>query len=254
MITRETISALARRYQTSEFPNIVREYFQHLFVSALYRLPGAEKLLFKGGTAFRIVYGSPRFSEDLDFSLTGTAQRSAKTFVEDLFLRVLAETERTGSTVRVDGRSDATSGGYCGAATFRGGEYPPVGVEINVSTRNGKTVAGEADSIVNDFVPAYTVVHLPQEAMVEEKIFGALVQRKKPRDFYDLYFLMRKGMLTTRQKLRLGKGMPGILADARRVNFKTELGTFLPIDQQGIIRDFAVTLEREMKNQLSGQR
>ena len=29
MISKETIIALARRYQTSEFPNIVREYFQH---------------------------------------------------------------------------------------------------------------------------------------------------------------------------------------------------------------------------------
>ena len=83
MISKETIIALACRYQTSEFPNIVREYFQHVFLSGLYQLPDAEKMLFKGGTALRIIYGSPRFSENLDFSLFGVEQRLAKKFIED---------------------------------------------------------------------------------------------------------------------------------------------------------------------------
>ena len=39
-----------------------------IFLSYLYQEPGSEKLLFKGGTALRIVFKSPRFSEDLDFS------------------------------------------------------------------------------------------------------------------------------------------------------------------------------------------
>lgn len=61
MISKETILALARRYQTSEIPNIIREYFQHIFLSELYKLPDAEKMLFKGGTMLHIIYGSPRF-------------------------------------------------------------------------------------------------------------------------------------------------------------------------------------------------
>ena len=32
MISQETIQKLATKYQTSEFPNIIREYFQHLFL------------------------------------------------------------------------------------------------------------------------------------------------------------------------------------------------------------------------------
>lgn len=37
MITVESLQSLAQQYRTSVFPNIVREYFQHLFLSALYR-------------------------------------------------------------------------------------------------------------------------------------------------------------------------------------------------------------------------
>lgn len=253
MISKETIIALARRYQTSEFPNIVREYFQHIFLSGLYQLPDAEKMLFKGGTALRIVYGSPRFSEDLDFSLFGVEQRLVKKFIEDIFVKVLAETEKAGIHIEIDSKSDETAEGYFGAATFRGGDYQPVSVEINISTRNGRKVSGETDSIINDFVPAYTILHLPQEDLVEEKIFSALFERKKPRDFYDAYFIMRKGILTSGQKERIAEEQERIIAEAKKINFRNELGTLLPIGQQAVIRDFAATLEREFSHQLASR-
>lgn len=234
------------------FPNIVREYFQHVFLAELYRLPDAGKLLFKGGTALRIIYGSPRFSEDLDFSLFDVERKEIKSFVERLFVHVLAEIEHIGIKVELGNKIGVTSGGYFGVATFRLSDYPPVGVEINVSARSGKTVAGEVDSISNNFVPTYTIIHLPQNDIVEEKIFSALIERKNPRDFYDLYIMMRKGMLSLEQKKKLVEIKGKVIADAKQINFKTELGIFLPADQQGIIRDFAATVERELNTQLSG--
>lgn len=234
------------------FPNIIREYFQHIFLGELYKLSDAQKLLFKGGTALRIVYGSPRFSEDLDFSLFGVLHKDIKSFVEGLFVHVLAEIERTGIKVELGEKIDRTSGGYFGVATFRMFEYPPVNVEINVSARDERNIVGEVDSIANDFAPTYTIIHLPQSEIVEEKIFDALVKRKKPRDFYDLYIMMRKGMLSLKQKKKLTGIREGIIADVRQINFKNELGAFLPADQQGIIKDFSATLERELNGQLSG--
>jgi predicted nucleotidyltransferase component of viral defense system len=252
MISIETLEKLSRQYQMGIFPNIVREYFQHVFLAELYKLPNAEKLLFKGGTALRIVYGSPRFSEDLDFSLIDIAQNEVKSFVEGLFVQVLAEMASADIKVELGDKIGSTIGGYFGVATFRMFEYPPVSVEINVSSRNSQRIAGEIDSIANNFVPTYTIIHLPQKEIVEEKIFGALLERKKPRDFYDLYIMMRKGMLSPEQKQELGLIKGSVIAETKKINFKGELGTFLPIDQQGIIRDFGATLERELNSQLSG--
>jgi len=251
MITNESLEKLSRQYQTGVFPNIIREYFQHVFLMELYKLPDAEKIMFKGGTALRIIYGSPRFSEDLDFSLFDVAQNKIKPFVEGLFVHVLAEIERFGIKVELGEKIGPTSGGYFAVATFRLFEYPPVGAEINVSSRNGRSITGEVDSIANNFVPTYTVIHLPQNELVEEKIFGALRERKKPRDFYDLYFIMRNGMLSPDQKKQLAEIKDGIIADAKNVNFRDELGAFLPADQQAIIRDFPAVLERELDRQLS---
>lgn len=252
MITNETLEKLARQYQTSVFPNIVREYFQHVFLGELYKLPEAKQLLFKGGTALRIVYNSPRFSEDLDFSLFGLAQNEIKSFVEGLFSHVLAEMERSGIKVELGDKVGATSGGYWGVATFRLFEYPPVSVEINVSTRNGRPMTGELDSVANNFVPTYTIIHLSQSELVEEKVFGALRERKKPRDFYDLYFMMRSNMLAAEQKIRLAGIKDEIMADAKKIDLRAELGTFLPADQQAVIRDFPAMLEREMSRQIGG--
>lgn len=67
MLTQNYIKELATRKQTTEL-NIRREYLQHLFLSYFYQQPKTESVFFKGGTALRILYGSPRFSLDLDFS------------------------------------------------------------------------------------------------------------------------------------------------------------------------------------------
>jgi len=252
MISIEALEKLGKQYQMGVFPNIVREYFQHVFLSELYKLPDAERLPFKGGTALRIIYGSPRFSEDLDLSLFDVAQNEIKLFVEGLFVHVLSEMASAGIKVELGDKVGTTSGGYFGVATFSMFEYPPVGVEINISARSGKRVRGEVDSVVNNFVPTYTVIHLPQNNLVEEKVFGALLERKKPRDFYDFYFIMRKGMVSDEQKRKLAGVKDTILAEAKNINFRGELGAFLPMDQHQIIRDFPAMLERELDRQLSG--
>lgn len=66
---------------------IVREYWEVVFLDALLASGHGKNLVFKGGTALRLVYGSPRFSEDLDFallddSLAGELEKLAASLVE----------------------------------------------------------------------------------------------------------------------------------------------------------------------------
>lgn len=49
---------------------VVREYWELIILKGFYESPQGRYLIFKGGTALRLAYGFPRFSEDLDFSLT----------------------------------------------------------------------------------------------------------------------------------------------------------------------------------------
>ncbi len=249
MITQDAFTKLAIQYQTTEFPNIVREYCQHLFLSKFYALEGAENILFKGGTALRIIYGSPRFSEDLDFSLFNVAVHERQKLIEDSFAKTLSEISLSGIKVELGPKPGITSEGYYGEATFAMYDYPPAVIEINISNRNGRTIRGEIESIANNFLATYNLFHLPQVDLVDEKI-TAMFDRKKARDFYDLYFMMRKNILTNEHKQRLVEHRAEIAQYLESIDFRGELGVFLPKDQQGIIRDFNTILMSELQRQL----
>mgnify|MGYP001609027102 FL=1 len=112
MLTRANLQKFTDQTQT-KLENVVREYCQHLFLSHLYQLPGSEQLLFKGGTALRIIFHSPRFSEDLDFTGVKIAQHK----VEELFINTLSTIEKTGIPVVLK-EGKCTTGGYLGIFEF----------------------------------------------------------------------------------------------------------------------------------------
>lgn len=252
MITVEELESLARQYHTSVFPNIVREYFQHLFLSLLYQQAGADPLLFKGGTALHIVYGSPRFSEDLDFSLFRVPASQQQAHIESLFADVLTQIERHGPETELGPKPGPTSGGYYGEAQFQIHDFGPVTVEINVQAHPEEDVRGEVASVAREFVPAYSLLYLPQELLVAEKL-DALVSRKKARDFYDLYFIMRRRLLSPDHKRRIATLQITIERAVGEADVATELYAFLPDDQRLLIQDFPQALLSEMRRQLAGE-
>jgi len=66
------VEQMLARYATTnkkETENALKEIIQELALVGLYRAKFFEKAAFYGGTALRILYGLPRFSEDLDFTL-----------------------------------------------------------------------------------------------------------------------------------------------------------------------------------------
>ena len=50
---------------------IVREEYEMIILKALSDSKLGKSFIFRGGTALRLAYGSPRFSVDLDFSIIG---------------------------------------------------------------------------------------------------------------------------------------------------------------------------------------
>lgn len=204
--------------------------------------------MFKGGTALRIVYGSPRFSEDLDFTLIEVPPHEYKQFIESRFADVLASIERVGVPTELGEKPGPTKEGYYGEATFKMSDFPPVVLSINVSIRKGRATRGEIESISSSFVPIYNLYRMVTAELVDEKI-DALLDRKKARDYYDLYFIMRSNMLTIEQKERLTEVRT--LVEQTAVDFEEELGKFLPLDHQQLIKNFKQTILNELERQLS---
>lgn len=237
MLANETIIQLAAKLQTSE-ENIRREYFQHLFLSRLYKQDDTEKVYFKGGTALHLIYGDPRFSEDLDFD---TEIRSVRT-IEDMVVATLAAFEHEGIDTDLH-EAKTTSGGYLSVVNFYA-EGRAVPIKLEISLREGKKKEGSATVVSSDFFPNYNLVQLSHELLIQGKLH-ALLERHKPRDYYDFYFLLRANLLPEKKREVFEQVLT--LLQKEDASFDEELRRFLPKSHQLIIRDFKATLKREIK-------
>lgn len=244
MIDAKQVRELADRYQTTA-DNVVREYFQHLFLSHLYRQKDADHLLFKGGTALRIVWQSPRFSEDLDFTGTNTNIRA----IESVLEKTLVGVEGEGIHVKID-EAKKTSGGYFSILQFEG-EGNRGEIQLEISLRAAGKAKGDTALIPSEFLPPFTLIHLEEKILVHEKV-GALLTRAKPRDFYDLYFILRS-RLAFNEVFQKDKTLkPRLLKtmDKTRLDAKSELKRFLPASQHGLLKNFKTILSTEIERSL----
>lgn len=217
------------KYSQTGMENVFREYCQHLFLSYLYQEAGSERLLFKGGTAMRIILRSPRFSEDLDFTGLNISAHE----VEDLFTGALANIEKSGIDVEIK-KGKPTSGGYLAIAVFHvyGLRTP---VQLEISLRKGRGKKGVRALIESEYLPSYTLVHSPLNDLILGKL-QALEARSKPRDFYDYYFLLSGNYPLARNNQTLL--MVKKLLNSSRINFHSELRKFLPAGQARQLKSF----------------
>lgn len=237
MISQEALVTLTNKYQTN-IVNVRREYLQHLFLSYFYQQPKAGNIFLKGGTNLRLLHRSPRFSEDLDFDSTFIDYQGIESVVIETFYQM--EKENVKFSIQ---EAKQTTGGYLAIFSLRSGFAQPVETQIEISQREGEK-KGQVVAVVNDFVPTYNVVSVTEQQLVLGKI-RALLGRKKPRDFYDFYFILRS-RFSVPGKSEL---LPKVLAALKEkdINFEVELKQFLPKTHWAIIRDFKGNLEREIQ-------
>ena len=236
MLSAETIKNIATKNQTTEV-NTAREYMQHVFLGYLYQKKGSEKLLFKGGTALRVVYGSPRFSEDLDYRITKLTDREMKYIIES----VVDDMGGEGFEFR-NIKYHKTSGGYIIPLETMTSSWP-VRIELNLSNRKGVS-DGEFQLISGQYVPPYTINVLAEEELVAEKI-DALLTRSKPRDYYDLYFILR-AKLVKKPILDRKEELIKAVESIDNTKIKNELKVFLPASHLPTIANLKKNLDREL--------
>lgn len=255
MITQQFITDLATKLQTTE-ANIAREYCQHLFLSYFYRKPKSEKILFKGGTALRIIFKSPRFSEDLDFSAIneGTITISE---INQLIDDVLKDIKKEGiecKKILKTGTQGETTGGYFAIIKMGMLEFESE-IRLQISFRSLEETISNTTLIQNDFIASYVTIHLTESLLVSEKI-QALLKRRKPRDFFDLYFILRHPELVKFISPAPKPPIPNLKKQLLEIvekteNLEKELKIFLPVSHHPILKDFKERLKKEVEIHIS---
>lgn len=177
MIEKEMLLKVAEKKGLKNKEHIEKDYLQDLFLFNLYQRTNV--LVFKGGTALYKLYGLPRFSEDLDFSIL------KKIKIEPIIRKAA---EGMGGQLK---DIKKTKHYIAAKIAFEGVLTRHNTLRIDINTRNVVF-----DYEVRHYVPAYITINpfslrvLELREIVAEKVHS-LLHRAKARDLYDLFFLLR---------------------------------------------------------------
>lgn len=197
---------------------VVREYWEVVLLNRLFESPGGKNLVFKGGTALRLAYGSPRFSEDLDFSLmvdnmgrvfkemaTGLVQPFAAADITDLATKrwmYLCE-------IRI-------TEGYL-AQPFR--------IKLEVSRRPAVGHRSELRLITSPATPLQALGRVATLEQLFRDKQDCIVDRAAPKDVFDLWFIT--------QKMGIQYKPPETRISSKEL--RRELAKYLPSDYHKVI-------------------
>lgn len=179
---------------------VVREYLQMRVLQSLQSAGAMIPLAFHGGTALRLLYQMPRYSEDLDFAL----ERQLEQYD---FRRYLTTIQRdlTAETYDIEIKLSERNIVHSAFIRFRGlfhrleispHETEVLAIKLEIDT-NPPAHAGLDTTLVERHV-AVNFQHHDRASLMAGKLH-AILQREyvKGRDWYDLYWYLRQPQWTS---------------------------------------------------------
>lgn len=227
MLEQEIVNKLSKELQIApEF--VAREAWEIVILRELFERKWSNNLVFKGGTALRLAYGSPRFSVDLDFSVLGRINpKDFLDFLDDL-VKKYPELDI----------SDKKDKFYTLFAEIRVRETylpRPFLIKIEISKREKQFKENEWLPKVLK-TPAYPVEVIANVTTLE-KIYSdkidAIKTREAPRDLFDVWYLSE----ILKRPYNPPSGGPKTKLSKREI--KSELNKFVPKNYQKAV-DFII--------------
>lgn len=188
MLTKIEIQKLAINRKIDEY-SLLREYFQILLLKEFYALSGSENTFFKGGTAIKLIFGSFRFSEDLDFT-TDTTKVAIYKILENSLKEITRFTNSHG-TIK---EQETVGNNFTFKVTLSGLPIPsPIFIKTDFSAR--ESILEPETSVLTTALPISPlpiIRHLSRKEILAEKI-RAIMHRVRGRDVFDLWYLLSIG-------------------------------------------------------------
>jgi predicted nucleotidyltransferase component of viral defense system len=206
------------RNTDAEFTLALREVMQEIALAGLYRGGFFEKTAFYGGTCLRILYGLPRYSEDLDFSLL---QPDPFFTFEPYLQKLQIEFASLGFDVEVSEKiktaeSDIASAFLKKTASqydlqIKGQKVLKIKVEVDTDPPLG--FATEQKLLLQPFSFYVNCFTLPDlfAGKVHALLFRKWKNRVKGRDWYDFEWYVRRSTPLNLKHLAIRAGQSGHL-------------------------------------------
>jgi len=201
---------------------VVREHWEVRLLKGLFESRIGDYLVFKGGTALRLGWGSPRFSDDLDFSLRrplavrqfeAEARRLAGLGPELALTDLAPKLNTLLAEFRI---RDAAL-----PRAFR--------IVVEVSRRAPGSLPSELKLISSPTSPLSVLARVATREGIWAEKLQALAARASPRDLFDLWFLGQK----------LGRPLPAAASGLDPRILRRDLRKYLPPAYYPVVEELA---------------
>lgn len=188
MLSYEELEAIARLKKLS-LKNAEKDYLQNLILLSIYSTVGKE-LVFKGGTALYKIYKLDRFSEDLDFTVNG------KINIKKITIKVISDLELFNIKGKIkdikEFRNEINVRFLFNGPLYKGNKETQCFIPLNISMREQILIEPRREKIISLYkeIPSFELFVMDEKEILAEKI-RTILTRMKPRDIYDLHFLLK---------------------------------------------------------------
>jgi predicted nucleotidyltransferase component of viral defense system len=230
-MTREELLKYIRELGISA-DQILREEAEMEILDALAKDKISQRLIFYGGTALRLAYGCPRFSEDVDLLDLNNALNFSD--FKEFAIKIaesregwrLADLKNKRKTIfaLINIRDEKIKHAFS--------------IKIEIHKPAGKVSLDYGLRLLKSPVsPAEPLLLVPELYELKRLKIDALGNRKKARDFFDLWFIAQ----LMREEFSLPENNPGF----SEREFKNELKVFLPRKYYAVIDEIYEKISRK---------
>ncbi len=192
MISRALLTDIVRRTGLTLYQQ-EKDYLIKLFLYIYFKR--YDSAIFKGGTCLRYLYGTDRFSEDIEFNITVAPEEFAIQ-VNNILKEMKLVGIRSGFIKR-----EQFSDAYTSEIWFYGPLYKGTGqtrnkFRIDAGKRGGTIMEPRWELIPSDYPETkehFLIQTMDEQELLAEKL-KTLFERGKGRDLYDVWFLTKKGV------------------------------------------------------------
>lgn len=192
MVTKDDIIKIARKEKLS-LGILEKDFVLTYILRRIYNSDLKNKLIFKGGTALHKIYLHKRLSVDLDFTELN------KSSLEEI--RKVIESKGINSKIK-DVKEDKESINiilsYLSILNFKNN------IRIQISKREKPILNVIKKRLKSYFYEDFEVLTFEFEELIAEKI-RALIQRNKPRDYFDIYYILNEKNIKLNSIIKLAK-------------------------------------------------
>jgi len=179
MVNKDEIIRIAKK-EKLPLGTIEKDFILTFILKKIYESDLKDKLVFKGGTALHKLYLHKRISIDLDFT-------EVKPIMIDELKRVIEDKEINSKIKEVNKTSNSTKIvlNYTSVLEYKNN------IIIDISKREKPILGLIIKKLKSYYFEDIEVLTLQLEELIAEKI-RAIIQRNKPRDYLDIYYILYK--------------------------------------------------------------